>query len=321
MKILANDGISSAGKAKLEAYGFQVVTETLEQDRLSKGVNDGGYIALLVRSATKVRKEHIDACPGLKLIGRGGVGMDNIDVEYARSKGLHVINTPSSSSRSVAELAMGSLFSMARFTYDSDRKMPNTGHDEFKNLKKAYSKGTELRGKTLGIVGFGGIGKELAKYALGCGMNVIYNTRSEEDSTQINLVIGGQTITVTVNKVSMDKLLAESDYISLHVPKQADGSAVIGAEELRKMKNGVGLINTSRGGSIDEDALIAALDSGKVKAAALDVFVGEPAPRADVLIHPKLICTPHIGGSTVEAQDRIGLELADQIIAIFGKQN
>jgi D-3-phosphoglycerate dehydrogenase / 2-oxoglutarate reductase len=321
MKILANDGISSAGKAKLEAYGFQVVTETIDQANLAEGINAGGFVGILVRSATKVRKEHIDACPNLKLIGRGGVGMDNIDVEYGRNKGLHVINTPSASSRSVAELAIGLLFSMSRFTYDADRKMPVSGHNDFKTLKKAYSKGTELRGKTLGIIGFGGIGKELAKYALGCGMNVIYNTRSEKETEQIKLTIAGQSIDVQVNKVSTEKLLAQSDYISLHVPKQADGSAVIGANELEKMKHGVGLINTSRGGSIDEDALIAALDAGKVKAAALDVFVGEPAPREDVLSHPKIISTPHIGGSTVEAQDRIGLELADQIIAILGKQN
>ena len=317
MRILANDGISPSGKAKLEANGFEVVTETIPQENLTSGINEGGFVGILVRSATQVRKEHMDACPSLKLIGRGGVGMDNIDVQYGRDKGLHVINTPAASSQSVAELAVASLFSMARFTYDANRKMPATGKEEFKVLKKSYSKGTELRGKTLGVIGFGGIGQTLAKYAIGLGMNVKYVTKGERPSTILELDIAGQSVKVTVERTSMEDLLAISDYISLHVPKQADGSAVIGQTQIEMMKPGVGLINTSRGGSIDEDALIAALDSGHVKAAALDVFVGEPAPREDVLSHAKIISTPHIGGSTVEAQDRIGVELADQIIALL----
>ena len=317
MRILANDGISPSGKAKLEANGFEVVTETIPQENLTSGINEGGFVGILVRSATQVRKEHMDACPSLKLIGRGGVGMDNIDVQYGRDKGLHVINTPAASSQSVAELAVASLFSMARFTYDANRKMPATGKEEFKVLKKSYSKGTELRGKTLGVIGFGGIGQTLAKYAIGLGMNVKYVTKGERPSTILELDIAGQSVKVTVERTSMEDLLATSDYISLHVPKQADGSAVIGQTQIEMMKPGVGLINTSRGGSIDEDALIAALDSGHVKAAALDVFVGEPAPREDVLSHAKIISTPHIGGSTVEAQDRIGVELADQTIALL----
>jgi len=318
MKILANDGISASGKRKLESAGYTVVTETVLQERLSQGINVGGYVGILVRSATKVRKEHMDACPNLKLIGRGGVGMDNIDVQYGRDKGLHVINTPAASSQSVAELAMGSLFAMARFTYDAYQKMPSKGASDIKALKKSYSKGTELRGKTLAIIGFGGIGQELAKYALGCGMNVMYNTRGEKNTIVLALNIGGNKVDVTVNRSSFDECVSQADYISLHVPKQADGSAVIGASEFEKMKDGVALVNTSRGGSIDEDALLAALDAGKVKAVALDVFVGEPAPRADILAHPRVLSTPHIGGSTVEAQDRIGVELADQIIELLG---
>lgn len=319
MRILANDGISASGKAKLEAYGYTVVTETIPQDQLAKGINDGAFVGVLVRSATKVRQEHIDQCPNLKLIGRGGVGMDNIDVAYAREKGLHVINTPASSSISVAELAIGSMFSMARFMFDSDRKMPQSGVAEFNALKKAYSKGTELRGKTLGIIGFGGIGQELAKYALGCGMKVIYHTKSEQTSTDLSLNIAGQSLIVTLNMVSMDDLLANSDYISIHVPKQADGKAVLGAEELAKTKKGVCIVNTSRGGIVDETALIDALNASKIKAACLDVFTNEPTPREDLLKHPNIISMPHVGGSTVEAQDRIGLELADQVIQLLGK--
>lgn len=318
MKILANDGISAAGKAKLEANGFEVSTENIPQDDLIEGLNNGGFVGILVRSATKVRKEHMDACPNLKLVGRGGVGMDNIDVAYGRDKGLHVVNTPAASAQSVAELATGALFSMARFTYDADRKMPASGTTEFKALKKSYGKGTELRGKTLGIIGFGGIGQELAKYALGLGMNVIYTTVGGDDETPISLNIGGSEVTVNVHSASMDELLVHSDYISIHVPKQNDGGAVLGAAELAKAKDGVCLVNTSRGGIIDEDALISALDSGKVKAAFLDVFTNEPTPREDLLKHPRIMSTPHIGGSTVEAQDRIGVELADQIIDLLG---
>ncbi|GAB5538517.1 MAG: D-2-hydroxyacid dehydrogenase [Salibacteraceae bacterium] len=317
MRILANDGISNAGKAKLEANGFEVITDKVEQENLSQGINDGGFIGVLVRSATKVRKEHMDACPGLKLIGRGGVGMDNIDVQYGRDKGLHVINTPAASSQSVAELALGSLFSMARFTYDAARNMPTNGTSEFKGLKKSYSKGSELRGKTLAIIGFGGIGRELAKYAIGCGMKVTYTNRSNNPSEELTLDIMGKEVKVSLNKSSLSECLAQADYISLHVPKQADGSAVIGAKEMDQMKDGACIVNTSRGGSIDEDALLKALESNKIKAAALDVFVGEPNPREDLLKHPRIIATPHIGGSTVEAQDRIGLELADQIIELL----
>ncbi|MEX2595829.1 MAG: NAD(P)-dependent oxidoreductase, partial [Salibacteraceae bacterium] len=215
------------------------------------------------------------------------------------------------------ELAMSSLFSMSRFTYDAYRKMPDQGNDGFKALKKSYSKGTELRGKTLGIIGFGGIGKALAEYALGCGMNVVFTTSSEKESENIKLVIAGQTARITVKGVSMDELLETSDFISLHVPKQSDGSSVIDKGAFQKMKDGVCLVNTSRGGSIDEDALLEALNNGKVKAAALDVFVGEPSPREDILKHDRILATPHIGGSTVEAQDRIGVELADQIIDLY----
>lgn len=318
MKILANDGVSQSAIDKLTAAGFQVDTEKVPQESLAQGINDGGYIGILVRSATKVRQEHIDACPNLKLIGRGGVGMDNIDVQYARDKGLHVINTPAASSQSVAELAMASMFAMARFTYDAYRKMPESGSTDFKALKKSYSKATELRGKTLAIIGFGGIGKALAQYALGCGMKVMFTTRSERPNETLEINIGGQMVSVTLERRAMDECLSQADYISLHVPKQSDGSAVIGENELNRMKDGACIINTSRGGTVDEDALMAALDSGKVKAVSLDVFVGEPEPRADVLSHPGVLSTPHVGGSTKEAQDRIGIELADQIIDLLG---
>lgn len=318
MKILANDGISAAGINRLEAAGFQVITEKVAQDQLANAINSEGYVGVLVRSATTVRKEVIDACPGLKLIGRGGVGMDNIDVDYARSKGLTVINTPASSSQSVAELVFGQMFSISRGLYDSAHLMPAQGQSEFNALKKKYAKGVELRGKTLGIIGFGRIGKSLASYALGSGMKVIATDMYPVDPKISLHVEGHGNVEVTVPVVDMKTLISASDYISIHVPKQADGSAVIGAKELAEMKKGVFLLNAARGGVIEEAALIEALNNGKVAGAALDVFDNEPTPSAQILGQGKIALTPHIGAATLEAQDRIGEELADQIIAKLG---
>ena len=315
MNILANDGISPSGAQALLDTGHTLYTDFIEADHLEAFIHEKAIDGILVRSATKVRQPLIDACPNLKFIGRGGVGMDNIDVEYARNNGITVFNTPAASSQSVAELVMGHLFALARFQYDSNRQMPSHGSSDFKALKKAYGKGTELRGKTLGIVGFGRIGRSLASYALGCGMNVVAHDPFVTDG-KVDVSVGDQTVTVDCPRLSLDELLSTSDMVSVHVPAQADGSAVIGAAELANMKPGSFLANAARGGSVDEDALLTALDSGHLAGAALDVFVGEPSPRADVLSHPKLSLTPHIGAATSEAQDRIGLELAAQINAL-----
>lgn len=316
MKILANDGFSASGIKKLEANGFTVVTEKVAQENLIDAINKEGYEVLLVRSATTARKDLIDACPGLKMIGRGGVGMDNIDVEYARSKGINVFNTPGASSLAVAELVMTMLFDISRFTYDSNLQMPQVGTTEFGALKKKYGKGVELRGRTIGIIGFGRIGQYTAKYALGCGMNVIAFDPFVKEAT-IPVEVGGQTVEVKIVPTDMDTLLSSSDFISMHIPMPADKKAVIGTSEFAKMKDGVRIVNAARGGVIDEDALIAALNSGKVAAAGLDVYVGEPTPREDLVKHPKTACTPHIGAATEEAQDRIGTEIADNIIEYY----
>lgn len=317
MKILANDGISALGKQLLEAAGYTVITEKVAQEELANAVNEQGIEMVLVRSATTVRKEVIDACPNLKLIGRGGVGMDNIDVAYAREKGLTVINTPASSSQSVAELVMGHLFSLSRFLNDSFKNM-ETG--DFSTLKKNYAKGVELRGKTLAIIGFGRIGQSLASYALGVGMNVIAVDQAEY-SAEIKVPVGGNDVLVSITTVTdLKSILDKVDYISLHVPKQADGSAVITATEFALMKKGVRLVNAARGGVINESDLIEALNNGTVAGIALDVFENEPNPRKDLLNHAKIACTPHIGAATVEAQDRIGEELAQLIIGQFGNR-
>ena len=320
MKILANDGISKSGKEALEAAGFTVITETVPQDQLANAINAEGYVGVLVRGATTVRKDVIDQCPNLKFIGRGGVGMDNIDVAYGREKGINVFNTPGSSSGSVAELVMAQLFDMVRSLYDSNRQMPANGLAEFAALKKKYGKGAELRGKTLGIIGFGRIGREVASYALGCGMKVIaYDRVPSHAPVKLN-ISGFGIIDVNVEQVEFNDLLANADMITLHVPKQDGGRAILRAEELAMTKKGVYLVNTARGGSIDENALLEGLNSGHIAAAALDVFENEPTPRQDLLSHPRISLTPHVGAATLEAQDRIGLELADNIIAMLGVQ-
>jgi len=311
MKILANDGISQSGIDALTQSGFEVITVNVAQEQLVDYINTNNIVGLLVRSATTARKELIDACPNLKLIGRGGVGMDNIDVDYAKSKGLHVINTPASSSASVAELVFAHLYGGVRFLYDANRNMPLEGESNFKGLKKAYAKGVELRGKTLGVIGFGRIGQEVAKIGLGVGMKVVYTDPFMEKATVNVSLFNGESIAVNLNSDSMDQVLAESDFISLHIPAQKN--YVIDAAALAKMKKGAALVNAARGGVVDEVALVAALDSGHLSFAALDTFENEPRPEVQLLMHAKISLTPHIGAATLEAQDRIGEELAAQI--------
>ena len=318
MKVLANDGISKSGINQLEKNGFNVITDKVEQSDLIEYINNEKIEVILVRSATQVRKDIIDQCSSIKIIGRGGVGMDNIDVEYAKSKGILVINTPAASSQSVAELVMAHLFNISRFVYDSNREMPGNGHENFKVLKKKYAKGVELRGKTLGIIGFGRIGQFTAKYAIGAGMKIIAFDPFIEN-VNLNIDIADQNINLNIKTNSFDELLENSDFISLHVPMPKDGKAVLASNEFNKMKNGVRIVNAARGGVINEDDLISAINNEKVAAAALDVFVGEPKPREDLLSNNKISLTPHIGAATNEAQDRIGLELADKIIAFYNQ--
>ncbi|WP_353136048.1 D-2-hydroxyacid dehydrogenase [Pseudopedobacter sp.] len=310
MRILANDGIDPVGKKLLEDAGIEVDTQNIPQEELASKLN--AYDAITVRSATKVRKELIDACPNIKLIGRGGVGMDNIDVEYARSKGIFVENTPAASSLSVAELVFSHLFNGIRFVYDSNRQMPVIGNTEFAKLKKKYAAGIELKGKTIGIIGFGRIGKETAKVALGLGMDVLAYDIYDFPTTLTLDLTAGIKVDVPVKKATLDEILTQSDFISLHVP--FIDKPILGKEEFEKVKAGVGIVNCSRGGIIDELALVEALNSGKVGFAGLDVFDNEPTPREEILKHPKISLTPHIGAATNEAQERIGVELAEIII-------
>ena len=315
IKILANDGIAQTGKDLLEKEGFEVITTRVAQEQLANFINKNKIEALLVRSATQVDKKIIDACPNLKLIGRGGVGMDNIDVSHAESKGIQVINTPEASSESVAELVFAHLFNAARFLHDSNRNMPLEGDSQFKQLKKSYAGGVELRGKTLGIIGLGRIGQATAKIGLSLGMEVLFTDHTITETSLEVSFFDGQSITFSLKGTDLNPLLAQSDFVSLHVPAQ--DTYVIGKKELGLMKPGAGIVNTSRGGILDEVALVEALDSDHLSFAGLDVFESEPTPEIQVLMHPKISLTPHIGASTEEAQQRIGEELAHQIIKLL----
>ena len=316
MKILANDGISTIGIKALEAKKFKVFTEKVEQEKLTDFINKNDIEILLVRSATKAKKDLIDKCPNLKIIGRGGVGMDNIDVEYAKKKGIEIINTPASSSSSVAELVFTHFFSLSRFLFDSNRKMPLEGETKFKELKKKYNKGNELRGKRLGIIGFGRIGQEVAKIGIGLGMDIIAHDKYVSSLNVDLSFFDKQKISFKIKTTTLNDLLINSDYITIHIPK-INQKPIITKKEFKLMKDGVIIVNTSRGGIIDEDALLEYINAKKVKAAGLDVFINEPEPNIKILMNENVSLSPHIGGSTIEAQNRIGLELAEKIIKLY----
>ena len=318
IKVLANDGIDAEGRKILEDAGFIVSSNNIKQDELAAYINEQQYNALIVRSATKVRKDLIDACPGIKLIGRAGVGMDNIDVDYAKSKGIEVVNTPNASSQSVAELVFAHLFGLVRGLHRLNRKMPTMGNTHFNELKKNFSGGTELKDKTLGIIGFGRIGQAVAKIAVGCGMRVVaYDPYIKEADLLISFLQSPQTVTIPIKTISLDDLLSQSDFITLHVSFTEGSPAIIGANEFTKMKKGAGIVNASRGGVIDESALLDAIESGHIAFAGLDVFSNEPTPSELVLNNKFISLSPHIGASTAEAQLRIGIEMAQRVIAFF----
>tara|TARA_E500000075_G_scaffold111672_1_gene106383 strand:- start:2421 stop:3371 length:951 start_codon:yes stop_codon:yes gene_type:complete len=316
MKILANDGISESGKNKLEEYGFEVDLTTVSQEQLVSYINENEISTILVRSATQVRADIIDNCPSIKIIARGGVGMDNIDVEYAKSKGVNVINTPAASSKSVAELVFSHLFGCVRFLHESNRSMPLEGDTKFKELKKLYARGTELSEKTLGIIGFGRIGQEVAKIAIGVGMKVIFYDKFNEKADIRLDFFDGQNLSFKLKSSTFDELLNNSDYITVHIP--ASKEYIIDSDQFAKMKNGVGILNLSRGGIINEEELIKNIESGKISFAGIDTFEGEPNPSMKILMNSNVSLTPHIGAATSEAQDRIGVELADKIKDILG---
>jgi len=315
MKVLANDGISKAGEQALKNAGIEVLDNRVAQDHVISFINKNNVDVLLVRSATKVRQDLIDACPNLKIIGRGGIGMDNIDVEYAIEKGKYIINTPTASSKSVAELVFGHFFSLARFLHESNRLMPLEGDTHFNAMKKSFSNAYELSGKTLGVIGFGSIGQEVVKIGISLGMKVKVLTRKPKTEVLSLEFFDGQNVKFEITSDNdLNAFLKESDFISINTPKTNE--YIIDAPQFEKMKDGVYIVNTARGGVLNEVALIDFIESGKVAGAALDVFENEPNPELPLLMNPALSLSPHIGGNTVDAQEKIGLELAEQIIKL-----
>lgn len=311
MKILANDGISKAGVQLLEKNGFEVITTKVAQEQVANYINKHNISVLLVRGATKVKKEIIDHCPTLKIIGGVGPEARNVDADYALSKGIHVITTPIASAVAVAELVFAHLFSGVRFLADSNRNMPLEGDIRFNELRKSYAHGKELRGKTLGLVGFGGAAQEVAKIAVGLGMRIMVCDANVKSAVLTLDFFDGQSVDFTIDTISVDEVLNQSDFISVH------GDLYIGAVEFDKMKEGVGFINTFKGGLVNEVELIEALETGKVAFAGLDVFQDEPTPAVQILMHPNISLTPHIGSLTLETQNRIAEEWVQQIISIL----
>lgn len=315
MKVLANDGISKAGENALKQAGIEILDNRVAQDHVINFINDNNVTVLLVRSATKVRQDLIDACPGLKIIGRGGIGMDNIDVEYARSKGIKVINTPTASSKSVAELVFGHFISLARFLHESNRLMPLEGETHFNAMKKSFSNAHELSGKTLGVIGFGSIGQEVVKIGIALGMKITVLTRSPKTEVLTLNFFDGQSVNFEITSTNdMEAFLKDADFISINTPKTNE--YILDTPQFEKMKDGVYIVNTARGGVINEVALIDFIESGKIAGAALDVFENEPSPELPLLMNPALSLSPHVGGNTVDAQEKIGIELAEQIIKL-----
>jgi D-3-phosphoglycerate dehydrogenase len=292
MRILANDGMDAQAVQTLTSLGYEVDTTHYQNEDLLAQLAQVDCI--VIRSATKLRQPHIDAAVAggqLKLIIRAGVGIDNIDHVYAESKGILVRNTPNSSSDAVAELAIGHMFAIARHIYHANVTMRQGLWN-----KKQY-KGIELAGKTLGLIGFGRIAKAVARRAIALGMDVIYTDLSGCDETD-----------TTCRFVDKDELLASADFLSLHIPFRKEDGPYLGKDEFAKMKRGMYLIHTARGGVVDEAALLQALDDGIVAYAALDVFEDEPTRHEAIYTHDRISLTPHIGASTVEAQARIGQE-------------
>ncbi|ROI14791.1 D-2-hydroxyacid dehydrogenase [Epilithonimonas hominis] len=314
MIVLANDGISEKGIQLLKEADITVLDARVSAEHLSNFINENNVDVLLVRSATQVRKNLIDECPNLKIIGRGGVGMDNIDVDYAIDKGIYIINTPKASCKSVAELVFAHFFSLARFLHESNRLMPLEGDTKFNTLKKSFNNATELSGKTLGVIGMGNIGLEVIKIGISLGMSIVaYNRTPKTENVKISF-FDGQSLHFEIKSVNLDEVLKKSDFISINISNTEE--YFIDNEQIVMMKEGVFIANTARGGVLNEVALIDAIERGKVAGAALDVFENEPNPEIEILMNPALSLSPHIGGNTLEAQNRIAEELAEQIIKI-----
>ena len=314
MIVLANDGISESGIQLLKEADITVLESRVSPEHLRKFINENNVDVLLVRSATQVRQSLIDECPGLKIIGRGGIGMDNIDVEYAIDKGLYIINTPHASCKSVAELVFAHFFSLARFLHESNRIMPLEGETHFNALKKSFQNALELSGKTLGVIGMGNIGTEVIKIGISLGMKILTHNRTQKTKNIEISFYDGQSVNFEIKSVTLNEVLENADFISLNTGKT--DQYIIDTNEFAMMKDGVFIVNTARGGVINEVSMIDAIEDGKLAGAALDVFEKEPSPEVEILMNAGMSLSPHVGANTVDAQNRIGEELARQIIKL-----
>ncbi len=313
MKILSTDGFSSTGIRLLEESGHEVLEHKIASEHLANFINENSIDVLIVRSRTKVTKELLSKCENLKIVGRGGVGLDNIDTEFAKEKGITVLNTPFASSRSVAEMVFAHFFTLSRQLQEANRLMPLEGETRFNELKKSLSNGKELEGKTLGVIGFGAIGQEVVKIGIALGMKPKVLTRTPKSVSLSLSFYDGQKVSFQVESTNdMKAFLSDVDFLSINTPKTQE--YIIDAPEFDCMKEGVFIVNTARGGVLNEVALIDAIEDKVVCGAALDVFEKEPHPELAILMNPALSLSPHLGGSTKDAQDKIALELAQKII-------
>ena len=314
MKVLAINGISNSGKTTLEENGFEVIETKVAQEQIENYINKNEIDAVLVGNTTEIQQELIDACPTLKLIGSNAVS-NNIDNQYAQDQGLHVIQANEATANAKAELVFAHLFGIARYLHQANREMPLEGDMNFNMLQKHFSSGTELKGKTLGIIGFDVVGREVAKIALAVGMKVLA-TNTQSGDTIINIPFyNGQFINIDVETETAAEIITQADFISIHT--DASEGYTLGKAQFEKMKKGMGIVNISEPGTIDEVALINAIKDQTVKYAGLDVFENQPTPEMQLLMNPELSLTPNIGGNSLESEERIGAELASQIVKLL----
>ncbi len=318
MRVLINDKISENGIESLKSAGFEVISTKVAQVQLENYINENGIDAIVVNHNTNITQELLEACPSIKLIACTSSNMENIEKDYAYENGIHIVNASKATTIAVAELVFAHLFGMVRFLHQSNREMPLEGESRFGDLKKQFSVGQELRGKTLGIIGLGKVGTEVAKIAAGIGMRVIATHSTKRENPEVSLsFFDGQSITIPIKTKKIEEVLKTADFISIHTPLLED--YVIGEKQLDLMKDNVGIVNTAIGGAIDEIALINAIKKGKVKYAGLDVFENQPSPEIQLLMNPEISLTPNVGGITLESQERIGDEIAKQIIDVLAE--
>lgn len=315
MKILANDGVADYGEYLFHKAGIELLPNRVSQEHLAAFINEQKVDVLLVKNATKVNKELINSCPNLKIIGKAGHDMHNIDVDFAESKRIYVINTPKASAKAVAEMVFAHFFTLIRFLHDSNRNMPLEGDIKFNLLKKSYLNASELSGKTIGLIGFDENAKEVVKKAIALGMKpVVYSEEIKKETLSLDFFDGRNIDFEIKTTQQMEDIFRNSDFISIHTPKK--DHYLIEAPEFEMMKENVFIANIVHPGTINEVALIDYIENKKIAGAALDVFETEPKPEVQILMNPSLSLSPHVAEQTIETEERIWTALVQQIIEL-----